>query len=36
MDAKNSMVIARGKGRWGEEEDSKRRINVDRRLDLGW
>ena len=37
MDTDNSMVITRGKGRWGEVKEGKRKINGDgKRFDLGW
>lgn len=32
----NSMMIARGKGVWGEKEEGKGEINGHRRLDFGW
>lgn len=36
-DTSNSMMIARGKGRWGEVEENKRKQNGGRkRGDLGW
>ena len=36
MDTDNNIVIARGKGQWGEVEQGKEKINDDeRRLDLG-